>query len=844
MKFAGFHIVFALFACAAFCALERAAEAAPHEAAAQASVGSESVLPYDERQTFARYVRFRPANGETVTLNPPRMSWPYKPEIAFGDGTASASQRFVLQICSTPDFQKPEVEVKDTPCNFYNFLPVLRGADRWHWRVGYGVGTRDEQWSKTRTFTLAPGAVEWDRSDFPAILDSVSGHPRMLFNAANREKILALKDTDPGSAEVYKAILKNADAILQSKTYVNFPKNDNKAMNYMPLGEDLTLVGFAYALTGDEKYAGVLERLTTMASWPKGGKSGPEGIVSMKWNTHLTEFMGLLYDWLYDKLTPRQRAIVKESLEWRLDYTLNNFAYRQKNGTIVNRGSIAAQCGSHPYQNIMAILPGALAICDESAIARETLEVGLHYITGIANGHGEDEAWMDGPGYGNGKMKWLVNATWPLLTAMPELHLEKNEAYSAYTDFFAHLTPIGARHCSFGNRGYNETDWSASRTYNFRSMAMLRGDSHAMQNWLDTVRRLQEIDRAPSRNLYIEYVLPAYFTEPSPKPEDDGVGLFPLEGWISASSAPPSDYDAQREAVSMVFACRPRGGAGHSFRNENAFDIHAYGETLASGGCSTYNLNKYANDAMSHNTVLIEGKDQEAAKSADIPLCGRLIAFKQGDGFVYWAGDATPAYGAQTGLGKFVRHVAFVDNAYFVIYDELETAPNAKPARFQWLYHIPEYTPVAFDAADFSFRYEMKRAGAVVKHLAHADDLQLIQLRGEEGWANPIDGRKYSAQDDEPQARIAKNAEAGIDKQEVTAADANHLWVCAQTPRTSMRFLAVVAPYRAGEAPATIERVSDAAARISFRGKTTTVSFDPAAPGDLAIDAAAISAAP
>ncbi|OPZ68891.1 MAG: Heparinase II/III-like protein [bacterium ADurb.Bin478] len=512
----------------------------------------------------------------------------------------------------------------------------------------------------------------------------------MLFNAANREKILALKDTDPGSAEVYKAILKNADAILQSKTYVNFPKNDNKAMNYMPLGEDLTLVGFAYALTGDEKYAGVLERLTTMASWPKGGKSGPEGIVSMKWNTHLTEFMGLLYDWLYDKLTPRQRAIVKESLEWRLDYTLNNFAYRQKNGTIVNRGSIAAQCGSHPYQNIMAILPGALAICDESAIARETLEVGLHYITGIANGHGEDEAWMDGPGYGNGKMKWLVNATWPLLTAMPELHLEKNEAYSAYTDFFAHLTPIGARHCSFGNRGYNETDWSASRTYNFRSMAMLRGDSHAMQNWLDTVRRLQEIDRAPSRNLYIEYVLPAYFTEPSPKPEDDGVGLFPLEGWISASSAPPSDYDAQREAVSMVFACRPRGGAGHSFRNENAFDIHAYGETLASGGCSTYNLNKYANDAMSHNTVLIDGQGHQyhdGREGTNMALAQAKILRKgRRRHLIYWSSDATHAYALVNPDVAYIQRSVFIlpDIPLVVVVDTMEKKDKESIFSSRW----------------------------------------------------------------------------------------------------------------------------------------------------------------
>jgi len=122
----------------------------------------------------------------------------------------------------------------------------------------------------------------------------------------------------------------------------------------------------------------------------------------------------------------------------------------------------------------MVTLPGALAICDESPVAAQALELGVHYLIGITNATGEDEAWNEGPGYGNGKMKWLTDATCYLQTAIPELNLPKNEAYRAYGDFFARLTPLGARHSSFGNRGYEERDWTGSRVTNFRRVAMLR----------------------------------------------------------------------------------------------------------------------------------------------------------------------------------------------------------------------------------------------------------------------------------------------------------------------------------------------------------------------------------
>jgi len=806
-------------------------------------LGAECRVAPDPRQDFARYVRFRPGDGQEVRLNPPRFSWPYVPEIVLKSGRTDANMLFTLRISKRKDCAHPEVEVKDTPYNFYNFLPPLDDGRTWYWRVGYKAGKQPVRWSAVRSFTLADDAVVWDRSRFGETLDAVHGHPRILFNRANRAAVLGIRTRNEYSDVLAKKIINEANATLKKQWYRRFPKTDKKPMVYMSYSAAMVNVGFAYMLTGDEKYAGVKDRLVTMASWPKGGYSSPEGLVAHKWNTHLTEHMGMLYDWLYDDLTPAERTTVRRSLEWRLDWTLNSFAWRVNDGKTVNRGSIAAQCASHPYQNIMAIIPGALAICDESPIAREVLEVGVHYVIGITNAHGEDEGWMDGAGYGNGKMKWLMNATWTLQTAIPELELGKNRAYSAYTDFFARLTPIGATHTSFGNRGYNERDWASSRIHNFRAVAILRQDGYAMQNWLDTGRRMADVGRAgtSSSSPYIEYVLPYYAREPKARPEDNPVRLFPVEGWVSVSSAPPSDYDAQKEAVSMVFACRTRGGTGHSFRCENGFDIHAYGETIAAGGGSTYNLNKFANDTMSHNSVLVNGREQEAARERNVRTCGRIVAFRQGANFVYWAGDATAAYGEKTGLGKFIRHVAFVDNAYFVIYDELEMRPGHEPATFQWLYHIPEYVPVDFDPRQFVIKYKVGHTRVVIQHLANVADLELTKFRGIEGWDNPITGKSYRELGSDMTKKIKTKEAYGISKRPPKPVDANHLWVTHKTPRRSMRFLSAIVPYRDGEVEPTIRRVSAAAVCVSFRDKETVVSFDKSAPGDLTVDVTDLS---
>ncbi|NOZ19735.1 MAG: DUF4962 domain-containing protein [Planctomycetes bacterium] len=801
----------------------------------QVTIGPECKVPTDPRQTYARYVRFRPADGQTVTLNPPRFSWPYHPDIVAKEKFSPADTVFTLQISKSKDFGEPAFEVRDTVCNFYNFIPELTGARTWYWRVGYNVGKKGERWSDVRSFAITKNAVAWDRSQFKTLLDSIQGHPRILFNAENRDVILKLRERDPRSDELAKYIIAMAERTLRQNWYRNFPEDDKRPLSYMQMGRSMVFLMFAHMLTGGEKYLGFKKRYLALASWPPGGLSSPEGMGGAdKWSTHLTEYLGLFYDWYYDDLTPEERAVVRKSLEWRIDHTMNSFAWRKKGGKLIRKGSIALLCSSHPYENTMVTIPGMLAICDESKLASDMLEIAVHYLIGITNGFGEDECWNEGPGYGNGKMKWLTDATWYLQTAVPQLGLGKNEAYSAYCDFFARITPVGARHCSFGNRGYNPLDWCSSRITNFRRVAMLRGDDHAMQNWLSTARWLKDdAKRTPmSYSPWIDYVLPHYAREPEAKVEESPVKLFPLEGWVTVSSAAPSDYEAQKNAVSMTFHCRPRGGYSHSFRSENGFDIHAYGETIAVGGGTTSNQSYFANHTMSHNTILVNGQGQLAAKGGAAPTYGRVISFRQGKDFVYWAGDATAAYGPKTGLEKFVRHVVFVDDAYFVIFDDLAFAEGTKPGTFQWLYHTTPAVPLDYDAATGTLQYTLGKTKVIVTHIAHVSDLTFRNLPGAEGMTNPITGEGLLKMDKWLKSKVAKRIKKKIPK----PLDANHIWISHKTPRQKMNFLAVIVPFRDGEEAPTITRLSNKAVKVVFRGKENTLSFDKEQTGDIVVD--------
>jgi len=118
----------------------------------------------------------------------------------------------------------------------------------------------------------------------------------------------------------------------------------------------------------------------------------------------------------------------------------------------------------------------------------------------------------------------------------------------------------------------------------------------------------------------------------------------------------------------------------------------------------------------------------------------------------------------------------------------------------------------------------------LVQHVGATAELTYTNLQGAAGMTNPVTGEAVIAMDKWLRGR--KKLKRRLPK----PLDAHHVWVSHKTPQRRMRFLAVLAPSRQGEAEPVITRLDDTAVAVTFRGRTTSVSFG-AHPADIVVAA-------
>ncbi|MHC4579929.1 MAG: DUF4962 domain-containing protein [Planctomycetota bacterium] len=791
-------------------------------------IGPDAIVPESPRSHYSRYVNWHPADGETVGLNPPRMSWPYWPD--WPSDFRDDLYTFTLQVSPNPDCLDPVVDVT-CDYNFYNTIPALvkdstQKQNHWYWRVGYHDGSGQVEWSRIRSFIISKEALVWDRSKLASPDLARMGHPRILFNAGNIDRIRSLAETDASSRAALRYISRQADEIMQKPWWRDFPATDRAAeprQEFYTIAGDLATVCFAWRMTGDDRYAGVKSRAVTWASYPPGGRASPEGLGGdgNEDATHGNEFLALLFDWLYPDLTSNEQKIMIESLEWRVDHIMNKFSWKNRNRKdrqtgqpLVRAGGMSGMISSHGYEAAMGTAVCGLALYEHSEIGRQWYDLTVNYLIGITCGHGFDEAWNEGPGYGTSKCKWLMNATMYYDTTLAEANLGRNPFYSRIGQFFRRVIPVGMSHNAWGNQA------NASRNNHlahFRKLAYLTGDGRFLLNW-----QQYGGDEFSTFRPWIEYVLPAYYDKPRPEPESDTVGLFPVAGWGMAATAPPSLRSSFEDGLGVIFQCRPRGGYGHSFNSDGSFHLHAYGQMLNHGGGSSANGDAYAYHTMSHNTILVDGLGQAQPSSGQIYRSyGRIAAFSRGRDHVYFAGDVTGCYPRTPGrysrwslpldevyeeralpyLNRFIRHVLFLHGRYFIVYDDLACS---QPATYTWLYHILPDEPFAFDKSTFTVDYMVGNVSVRLRHIASPEGLELDDRPGAEAFVNPITGEDYS------QWR----------RGDILCG--HNLWVSNAAPARQWRFLTVIYPSPPGRTMPAIERLDDCTVRVA----DDIISFD------------------
>jgi hypothetical protein len=249
---------------------------------------------------------------------------------------------------------------------------------------------------------------------------------------------------------------------------------------------------------------------------------------------------------------------------------------------------------------------------------------------------------------------------------------------------------------------------------------------------------------------------------------------------------------------------------------------------------------------MSHNTVLVDGLGQFTGRNAaTVPVAARLLAYHEGDGFVYWAGDATMAYPRAPGavrfwwggldelyeardarhLQRFHRHVLFVRDRYFVVLDDLVAQ---RPSRFSWLYHVLPEADLHLQADTGSFRYWVDDVAVHVTHVLGAGRVDAVDQAGRKGYVNPLTDEDYSEDLGRSRGR------------ELVAA--HNLYVTNREPTRNWRFLSTIVPVPAGADTPRTERLDELTARVTFLGQSEVISFDPShTDADIVVDLRAIA---
>lgn len=832
------------------------------DAAPPVCFGAESLLPDDERSHYSRSVNFAPADAQVCDLNPPRFRWRYHPS----QPGAGGDYLFTFQVARDEQFKDLLVNVQ-TLFNFHNTLAPLPGKGPFYWRIGY----RDQldpdapfEWSRVRKFTIAPDAQVWDRSSLARPDFANKPHPRILLNEAALPRLHKLVHTDKEARAIFERIRTAADEAVASDWWNAMPESDRDPADrsYLGMAQDLVHVAFCWRVTGDAKYAGVKERALRFARYPKGGRSSPQGAGgdSAEDSTQTTEFLALLYDWLYPDLTAAERKEFAASLDWRIEHFVNHFAWRYTPGPrrssasapasrpattrpVVFYGSLSTMAGSHQFEGFWDTFPAALAAYEDSENARLCFELGVNYMVGVGAGHGPDEGWNEGPGYGNSKLAWLVNSMLYLDSVFPEFQLGRNPWIRRQGEWFRAVTPVGLKHAPWGHGSNNAEYIENGHRKSYRKLAYLTGDGRFLANW----RQYGSFDdpRYDIMRPWIECALPLWREAPSPVVAEDPVRLFPLAGWVTALSGSPSDPDTYRKGIGMVFACRPDGAYSHAFACDNSFHIFAYGQDI-SHAAGTGEKEPYAYHTMSHNAILVDGLGQTQGRQS-VPRFGRLLAFGHKDGVVYWCGDATLSYPrikhrVRTYWGEIGevydqrdlahvtrvnRHVLFVRNKYFVILDDLAAE---EPAQWTWLYHARDSKQADLDREKGAFRYRIGDVDVHVVHLRGRPQLDVEDRLGLEGLVNPLTGEDY------------RQAIEKIPAAERIVARHN-LWVTTRDKQRAWRFLTVIYPVRPGAPAPRIEGLDDLTLSVQAGKNVDVISFDArtAHPANILVDLAAVA---
>jgi len=522
--------------------------------------------------------------------------------------------------------------------------------------------------------------------------------PRLFLNRARLEELKELHTREP-----YAGMFRRVIQLCEEAAERGFPRAEGGATIGRGRGTVMPSLALAHHLSGEEKYLELArESMLAAVSYDSWGESLEYGEAAFG--------LAVAYDWLHAELDRETLGKVRHALHvigserlqfiglnsgWLANvYTCNHLAVVMA-GLVASAGALYNDCDDiAPWVRMCAekLRTMALALGDDG-VSQEGASYGafyaLHFIKAavlIQELTGEDLFQ---------RSEWLRNlSTFYLYSALP------GEGH-----------PIGSGFLKFGDgaRGH----WHGL-DIQLRKLASVYGDPAAQ--WHADI--LTETGYGLDQSAFLNLVW--FDPEVRPEPPDlptlrhftDKDLVLGRSNWtpdaevFGLKCGPHFGHHALRHYAHDI-------GGGHMCPDAGSFQLFSHGDRLIVDPDYKAKWTRY------QNTMLINGQGQtgeggvwfegiQLRREKRGPKILRVESCKAHDRII---ADATQAYGAETGLKKFVRHFIYLKPSCWIVADELEADSSST---FELYFHAEQpFEP----QGDGSFRATGPNGSLLVRSL-------------------------------------------------------------------------------------------------------------------------------
>jgi len=445
-------------------------------------------------------------------------------------------------------------------------------------------------------------------------------HPRLLFSAQREAELKKLRKTDPVLDSLVKSLVKTADKMVpQPVTEYKIPDGRRLLQASRSAIDRVMTLSFAFRMTGEKKYA---EAATAeMLAVCKFKDWNPSHFLD---TAEMAFAVAVGYDWLYDELSAKQRKAIEQGL---IENGLNaGLKHYERNYWWVK--------GDNNWNQVCngGMLAGAIAMNDVAPeAAKKIFDAGIPSAkSGIAKMYTPDGAYPEGPGY------WVYGTGYTVLTIMAlnealgtDFGLSQTEGLDKTGEARVGTTsPNGKLHFNYADGGAGSAISPAMFALTTIYKKPFYADWHRvrLENWLKTgdrptlstrFRALEAIWYLPQTKPLSQYPLPR-------------ANLFRGIQDVATLYSSRSDPNAMCIAI--------KGGnnrANHGHLDIGTFVLDWQGVRWAVDlGSDNYNMPGYFGGKRwtyyrlvnaSHNTLVIDGKNQNTSAVAPATLVDRKI---------------------------------------------------------------------------------------------------------------------------------------------------------------------------------------------------------------------------